>query len=114
MQSHPLFRPRRSEWMLDTTLPDGTMAPIDDGNPGRSYYFGALPSDLPDTAAALLALGRHAAAARDRRIGRARARHDRRLRRRRSRRRAPWWSPTQFYVEGGTAIAALGRGSTTR
>ncbi len=34
-------------WMLDTTAPDGSMAPIDDTNVGRSYYFGALPASVP-------------------------------------------------------------------
>ncbi len=38
----PLFH-RTLRWMLDVTLPDGTLAPTDDGNPGRSYYFGLLP-----------------------------------------------------------------------
>lgn len=41
-QSHPLFA-RTARWVLDMTLPDGSLAPIDDGNPGRSYYFGLLP-----------------------------------------------------------------------
>jgi hypothetical protein len=41
-QTHPLFE-RTARWMLDMTLPDGSLAPIDDGNPGRSYYFGLLP-----------------------------------------------------------------------
>ena len=35
-------------WLLDMTVPDGTMAPVDDGNPGRTYYFGGLPQDGPD------------------------------------------------------------------
>ena len=39
---HPLWL-RTQRWMLDMTLPDGSMAPIDDGNPGRSHYFGILP-----------------------------------------------------------------------
>ena len=38
---------RAQRWMIDTTLPDGTMAPIDDANPGRSYYFGTLPTTVP-------------------------------------------------------------------
>lgn len=42
--SHPLFR-RTQRWELDMTLPDGSLAPIDDGNPGRSYYFGLAPGD---------------------------------------------------------------------
>ncbi|MBY0277044.1 heparinase II/III family protein [Candidatus Binatia bacterium] len=48
---HPLWL-RTQRWMLDMTLPDGSMAPIDDGNPGRSYYFGLLPPGLPWAAAA--------------------------------------------------------------
>jgi hypothetical protein len=43
---HPLFE-RLQRWLVDTTLPDGTLAPIDDGNPGKSYYF-ALLSHLAD------------------------------------------------------------------
>ena len=43
---HPLWQ-RTQRWMLDMTLPDGSMAPIDDGNPGRSHYFGILPPGLP-------------------------------------------------------------------
>ena len=67
--------------MLDLTLPDGTMAPIDDGNVGRSAYFGALPSWLPTAAGVLLALAHDAPAVRDGRQRRPRARLDRRLRR---------------------------------
>ena len=50
----PLHDPRfaRSHrWMLDMALPDGTMAAIDDGNPGRSYYWGAIPAALGEPAA---------------------------------------------------------------
>jgi hypothetical protein len=43
---HPLWL-RTQRWMLDMTLPDGSMAAIDDGNPGRSHYFGILPPGLP-------------------------------------------------------------------
>jgi hypothetical protein len=50
MQSHPLFE-RFMRWMLDMTLPDGSLAPLDDGNPGRSYYFGAIPPILPQAPA---------------------------------------------------------------
>lgn len=39
---HPLWL-RTQRWMLDMTLPDGSLAAIDDGNPGRSHYFGILP-----------------------------------------------------------------------
>lgn len=47
--THPLFR-RTQRWMLDMTFPDGSLVHIDDGNPGRSHYFGmapALPGDAP-------------------------------------------------------------------
>lgn len=47
---HPLFL-RSQRWVLDMTLPDGSLAPFDDGNPGRAYYFGAAPLES-DTAAA--------------------------------------------------------------
>lgn len=43
---HPLFA-RTQRWVLDMTLPDGSLAAIDDGNPGRSYPFGVLAPDLP-------------------------------------------------------------------
>lgn len=39
---HPLFA-RQVRWALDMTVPDGSLAPTDDGNPGRAYYFGAAP-----------------------------------------------------------------------
>ncbi len=38
---HPLFA-RLQRWLFDLTLPDGTLAAIDDGNPGKSYYFSLL------------------------------------------------------------------------
>ena len=38
------------DWMLALTLPDGTLAPIDDANTAEAYYFGALPP-LPNGAA---------------------------------------------------------------
>jgi hypothetical protein len=47
--SHPLFR-RTQRWMLDMTLPDGALMHQDDGNPGRSYYFGAAPRGIDDAA----------------------------------------------------------------
>lgn len=101
LQAHPLYR-RTQKWMLDVTLPDGTMAPIDDSNPGRSMYFGAMPSTLPEAAAAYwrwadtpqpyetdgsVEMGPDTIVAYDDAVTP----------------RAPWWSPTQFYVEGGTA-----------
>lgn len=39
---HPLLA-RTLHWALDTTLPDGSQAPTDDGNVGRAFYFGAAP-----------------------------------------------------------------------
>jgi hypothetical protein len=101
MHSHPLFR-QTQRWMLDTTVPDGTMAPIDDANPGRSMYFGAMPSAVPEAAAAYrrwadtpqpfetdgsVELGPDTIVAYDDGITPT----------------GPWWSPTQFYTEGGTA-----------
>jgi hypothetical protein len=98
----PLFR-RTQRWMLDATVPDGTMAPIDDGNPGRSMYFGAMPTTVPDAAAAYwrwpatpqpfetdgsVELGPDTIVAYDEAIEPT----------------EPWWAPTQFYVEGGTAM----------
>jgi hypothetical protein len=47
---HPLFA-RTQRWMLDMTLPDGSSAPVDDANPGRSYYFGAVQAAAHDAAA---------------------------------------------------------------
>ena len=94
---------RTQRWMLDLTLPDGTMAPIDDGNVGRSAYFGALPSWLPTAAASYwrwpatpqpyetdgsVDLAPDSVVAYDDTVTPA----------------APDWSPTQFYVEGGDAI----------
>ncbi|MCB0971979.1 MAG: heparinase II/III family protein, partial [Acidimicrobiales bacterium] len=94
---------RTQRWMLDLTLPDGTLAPIDDGNPGRSSYFGALPSTLPTAAAGYwrwadtpqpletdgnVDLGPEAIVAYDLALAPA----------------PPTWAPTQFYVEGGNAV----------
>lgn len=49
--SHPLFR-RSQRWMLDMTFPDGALVAIDDGNPGRSHFFGAARVPAGDEAAA--------------------------------------------------------------
>jgi hypothetical protein len=38
-------------WVLDTTLPNGALAPIDDGNVDFSYYFGAAPTTAADAPA---------------------------------------------------------------
>jgi hypothetical protein len=47
---HPLFL-RGQRWVLDMTLPDGSLAHIDDGNPWRSFYFGSAPRRERDAAA---------------------------------------------------------------
>ena len=42
----PLRDPRlvaASQWMLDVMLPDGSLAPYDDGNVGRRHYYGITP-----------------------------------------------------------------------
>jgi hypothetical protein len=44
---HPLHE-RAWRWTLDMTLPDGSLVHIDDGNPGRSFYFGLAPAHLAD------------------------------------------------------------------
>ncbi len=46
----PVYRATQ-RWMLDVTLPDGGLAPIDDGNVGFSHYFGIVPADPADAAA---------------------------------------------------------------
>jgi hypothetical protein len=50
---HPAYRATQ-RWMLDVTLPDGGLAPIDDGNVDFSHYFGLAPTDpaSPEDAAA--------------------------------------------------------------
>jgi Heparinase II/III-like protein. len=49
---HPAYRATQ-RWMLDLTLPDGGLAPIDDGNVGFSHYFGLAPVDPADAPAFL-------------------------------------------------------------
>ncbi len=44
---HPVYRATQ-RWLLDLTLPDGSLAPIDDGNVGFAYYFGLAPADTAD------------------------------------------------------------------
>lgn len=103
---HPLLE-RNLRWMLDTSVPDGTMAPIDDGNPGRSHFYGILPTWLGATSAGYwqwartpqpydvdgnLALGPLAIATYDDSISPA----------------PPRWDPSQVYVEGGTATFRSG------
>jgi hypothetical protein len=46
----PVYRATQ-RWMLDLTLPDGSLAPIDDGNVGFSNYFGAAATDPEDAGA---------------------------------------------------------------
>jgi PKD domain/Thrombospondin type 3 repeat len=48
--SHPLTA-LGHRWLLDMSLPDGALVHIDDGNPGRSFYFGALDPASPHAAA---------------------------------------------------------------
>ncbi|MCP3985095.1 MAG: hypothetical protein GY723_11950 [bacterium] len=47
---HPVTS-RQLRWLLDMTLPDGSLVPQDDANVGRSHYFGAYPTTHPDAAA---------------------------------------------------------------
>lgn len=101
---HPLFA-RNQRWMVDITLPNGALAPIDDANVGRSSYLGALPSTIPSDILSAgrwrwanqtqpyftdgnVELGPDAIAAYDDTVAPAR----------------PTWAPTQFYVEGGNAM----------
>lgn len=35
---------RTHRWMLDVMLPDGSLAPYDDGNVGRRHYYGLAPA----------------------------------------------------------------------
>ena len=86
--------------------PTATWRPSTTATPAGPTYFGALPASCPTTAAGYWRWADDAAALRHRRHRRPRAGRHRRLRRRRSRPRAPGWSPTQVYVEGGTASSA--------
>jgi hypothetical protein len=47
---HPRFQ-RSQRWMLDMTLPNMALAPLDDGYVGRAHTFGILPQDHPDAPA---------------------------------------------------------------
>ncbi len=98
---HPLFA-RHQRWMLDTMLPDGSMAHIDDGNVGRSYYYGMLSSLAdaplfhwawangrePFVAEGSIDLAADQIVGYDDTIAAA----------------APTGSPTSFYIEGGNAM----------
>jgi len=46
---HPTFL-RGARWMLDVTLSDGSLAPLDDSNVGRSFYYAAAPRSDADAA----------------------------------------------------------------
>ena len=46
----PWYR-QTQRWVLDMTMPNGALAPIDDGNVDFSYYFGAAPTTPADAAA---------------------------------------------------------------
>ncbi|KPK15860.1 MAG: hypothetical protein AMJ62_08075 [Myxococcales bacterium SG8_38] len=39
---------RAHRWMLDLMLPDGSLAPHDDGNVGRRHYYGLAPATQTD------------------------------------------------------------------
>lgn len=104
---HDPWHARTLRWMMDMTRPDGSLVPIDDGNPGRSHYFGAAPPTMAEAAAhrwrwahaptpfetdgnidlapESIAFGSDGVAP-----------------------APPWWSPTQFHVEGGTAVLRSG------
>ncbi len=97
---HPLLA-RGVRWELDMTLPDGSLAPVDDGNPYRCYYFGAAPSADPAATAwrwancpapydtdGNITLAPDAIVTFDDSVPPA----------------PPEGSPTAFYVEGGNAI----------
>ena len=98
---HPLFA-RHQRWMLDMTLPDGSMAHIDDGTVARSYYYGMLSSFAeapfyrwawesgvqPIVSEGSVDLAADQIVAFDDAIAAA----------------EPTGSPTSFYVEGGNAI----------
>jgi hypothetical protein len=97
---HPLLT-RSVRWALDMTLPDGSLAPVDDGNPYRCYYFGTAPSADPAATAwrwancpapydtdGNITLAPDAIVAFDDSVTPA----------------PPTGSPTAFYVEGGNAI----------
>ncbi len=103
---HPLLA-RTHRWMLDTSVPDGTMAPIDDGNPGRTHFWGAVDPSTPTTAEGYwqwsrtpqafdidgnITLGPDVIATYDDSITP----------------REPGWEPSQIYVEGGTASLRSG------
>jgi hypothetical protein len=47
---HPQFA-LMQRWALDHTLPDGTLAPIEDTKTGERGAFGMFPADFPDAAA---------------------------------------------------------------
>jgi len=52
-RTSPLRDPRivrASRWMLDLMLPDGSLAPHDDGNIGRRHYYGLTPLGDQDPA----------------------------------------------------------------
>ncbi len=102
---HPLFR-RSIRWELDMTLPDGALVHQDDGNPGRSYYFGAAPRGIDDAALAWrwanaptpfesggnIDMGADLIVVHDPAVAPA----------------PPGGSPTRFYAEGGNAIFKTG------
>jgi hypothetical protein len=48
---------RAHSWMIDVMLPDGTLAPFDDGNVGRRHYYGLAPASNGNAGEMLWAWG---------------------------------------------------------
>ncbi len=48
---------RAHAWMIDVMLPDGTLAPFDDGNVGRRHYYGLAPASTETAPEMLWAWG---------------------------------------------------------
>jgi hypothetical protein len=47
---HPQFQ-RTQRWLLDSTLPDGSLAPTDDNKVNERAHFGTIPPELPEAGA---------------------------------------------------------------
>jgi hypothetical protein len=107
---HPLFA-RNQRWLLEMTLTDGSLAAIDDGNVGRSHYFGLF--DLASPLAEAFAFAWAAAPTPYETDGNIDLAADALIHYDDARvRPAPRaGSPTSFWVEGGNAIfrSAWGR-----
>jgi len=99
---HPQFAATQ-RWMIDLTLPDGTLAPFDDGNVGERMWFGAFDPTFPlaSVMSGLWTAGGPSAAS-DASIDMAPdqiAAFDDTLAA-----TAPSWSPTQFWPDGGNVV----------